>query len=112
MTTKATKEIAFLGTGLMGAPMVLRLLAAGFPVTAWNRDASKSAPLAASGARLASNPAEAVQGADVVFTMLSDGIAVEDVLFTQGVATALKKGAVVIDTSSIAPRSRETTQGD
>ncbi len=103
MTTKATKQIAFLGTGLMGAPMVLRLLAAGFPVTAWNRDASKSAPLAASGARLASNPAEAVQGADVVFTMLSDGIAVEDVLFTQGVATALKKGAVVIDTSSIAP---------
>lgn len=103
MTTKATKQIAFLGTGLMGAPMVLRLLAAGFPVTAWNRDASKSAPLAASGARLASNPAEAVQGADVVFTMLSDGIAVEDVLFTQGVATAIKKGAVVIDTSSIAP---------
>lgn len=103
MTTKATKQIAFLGTGLMGAPMVLRLLAAGLPVTAWNRDASKSAPLAESGARLASNPAEAVQGADVVFTMLSDGIAVEDVLFTQGVATALKKGAVVIDTSSIAP---------
>lgn len=103
MTSKVPKQIAFLGTGLMGAPMVLRLLAAGFPVTAWNRDASKSAPLAASGARLASNPAEAVQGADVVFTMLSDGIAVEDVLFTQGVATALKKGAVVIDTSSIAP---------
>jgi 2-hydroxy-3-oxopropionate reductase len=83
--------------------MVLRLLAAGFPVTAWNRDASKSAPLAASGARLASNPAEAVQGADVVFTMLSDGIAVEDVLFTQGVASAIRKGAVVVDTSSIAP---------
>lgn len=103
MTTKATKQIAFLGTGLMGAPMVLRLLAAGFPVTVWNRDARKSVPLAESGARLASNPAQAVQGADVVFTMLSDGIAVEDVLFTQGVATALRKGAVVIDTSSIAP---------
>ena len=103
MTEKATRQIAFLGTGLMGAPMTRRLLAAGFAVTVWNRDASKAEPLAAAGAQLANSPAAAVKDADVVFTMLSDGPAVEDVLFVKGAANALKKGAVVIDTSSIAP---------
>lgn len=103
MTEKATRQIAFLGTGLMGAPMTRRLLAAGFAVTVWNRDASKAEPLAAAGAQLANSPAAAVKDADVVFTMLSDGPAVEDVLFTKGAADSLKKGAVVIDTSSIAP---------
>lgn len=103
MTETAKRQIAFLGTGLMGAPMARRLLAASFPVTAWNRDISKAEPLAAAGARIAESPKDAVDGADVVFTMLSDGHAVEDVLFTRGTAEALKKGAVVIDTSSIAP---------
>ena len=99
-----TRAIAFLGTGLMGAPMVRRLLGAGFAVTVWNRDGSKAEVLAADGAKVAATAAEAVRGADVVFTMLSDGNAVGDVLFAQGVAEALKPGAVVVDTSSIAPK--------
>ncbi len=103
MTAPATKQIAFLGTGLMGAPMVRRLLGAGFPVTVWNRDLGKAEPLQAAGAKVAQSPAEAVAGADVVFTMLSDGSAVEDVLFAKGAADALKQGATVVDTSSIAP---------
>lgn len=103
MTEKATRQIAFLGTGLMGGPMTRRLLAAGFAVTVWNRDASKAEPLAAAGAQLANSPAAAVKDADVVFTMLSDGFAVEDMLFVKGAADALKTAAVVIDTSSIAP---------
>lgn len=98
-----TRAIAFLGTGLMGAPMVRRLLGAGFAVTVWNRDGSKADALAADGARVAATAAEAAQGAEIVFTMLSDGTAVADVLFGQGVAEALKPGAVVVDTSSIAP---------
>ncbi|MCC8933999.1 NAD(P)-dependent oxidoreductase [Rhizobium sp. 'Codium 1'] len=103
MTARATRQIAFLGTGLMGAPMAKRLLAAGFPVTVWNRDLRKAEILAAFGGAVAQSPAEAVNGADIVFTMLSDGAAVTDVLFAQGVADALKQGAVVVDTSSIAP---------
>ncbi|MCZ8180705.1 MAG: NAD(P)-dependent oxidoreductase [Rhizobium sp.] len=103
MTAPATRQIAFLGTGLMGAPMVRRLLGAGFPVTVWNRDVGKAEPLQAAGARVAQSAAEAVAGADVVFTMLSDGSAVEDVLFAKGTADALKQGATVVDTSSIAP---------
>lgn len=103
MTGTENRQIAFLGTGLMGAPMAKRLLAAGFPVTVWNRDIGKAEPLTAAGARLAKSPADAVSGASVIFTMLSDGSAVEDVLFTKRTAEALEKGTVVIDTSSIAP---------
>jgi len=81
------------------------LLGAGFALTVWNRDASKAAPLSADGARIAGNASEAAKGANIVFTMLSDGNAVEDVLFNQGVAAALAAGAVVIDCSSIAPKA-------
>ena len=99
----ADTKIAFLGTGLMGAPMARRLLKAGFAVSVWNRAADKAEALVADGASHASSPTEAVHGADVVFTMLSDGNAVGDVLFDKGVASAMKKGAVLIDTSSISP---------
>lgn len=98
-----SRRIAFLGTGLMGAPMARRLLGAGFAVTVWNRAPEKAAALAADGATVAESAAEAVDGADLVFTMLSDGKAVEAVLFGAGVADRLPAGAIVIDTSSIAP---------
>ena len=95
--------IAFLGTGLMGAPMARRLLGAGHDVTVWNRDATKARALADDGARIAPDAADAVRGADLVFTMLSDGAAVGQVLFDRGVADAMVPGGTVVDTSSIAP---------
>ena len=96
-------RIAFLGTGLMGAPMVRRLLAAGHSVTVWNRSPDKAQVLAAAGAVPASDPASAVAEAEFVFTMLADGAAVADVLFSRGVADAMPRDAVLIDTSSITP---------
>jgi 2-hydroxy-3-oxopropionate reductase len=102
-TAYASRRIAFLGTGLMGAPMVRRLRNAGFAVTVWNRDPSKAEALRTDGASVAASAADAARGADVVFTMLSDGTAVTDVLFNQGVADILKPGAIVVDSSSIAP---------
>ncbi|HHV68539.1 NAD(P)-dependent oxidoreductase [Brucella intermedia] len=98
-----TRRIAFLGTGLMGAPMAGRLLDAGFDVTVWNRNSAKSAPLVEKGAKLAQTAAKAGANADIVITMLTDGPAVCDVLFEQGVAAVLKKGSIVIDMSSISP---------
>lgn len=92
-------RIAFLGTGLMGAPMARRLVAAGHEVTVWNRSPAKAGTV---GATVAATPTQAVAGAEVVFTMLSDGPAVGHVLFT-GAAKAMAKGTTVIDTSSIAP---------
>jgi 3-hydroxyisobutyrate dehydrogenase len=68
--------VAVLGTGIMGAPMARNLLAAGFPVRAWNRTAERAAPLAEAGAVVASSPAEAAAGATIVLTMLTDADAV------------------------------------
>jgi 3-hydroxyisobutyrate dehydrogenase len=66
--------VAFLGTGIMGAPMARNLAGAGHEVRAWNRTSSKAEGL---GATVAGSPAEAVDDADVVVTMLADGPAVE-----------------------------------
>jgi len=70
-------KIAFLGTGIMGAPMARHIAAAGHDVTAWNRTREKAEAI--EGVSTADTPAAAVQGADVVVTMLSDGDAVEEV---------------------------------
>ena len=99
--TKPT--ICFIGTGLMGHPMASNILAAGFPLQAWNRTAEKAASLAPLGATVCATAAEAATGADIVITMLGDGAAVADVLFAQGVADALQPGALVADMSSIKP---------
>jgi 3-hydroxyisobutyrate dehydrogenase len=69
--------IAFLGTGIMGAPMARNLARAGHEVRAYNRTSSKAEGL---GATVAGSPAEAVDGADVVITMLADGPAVAAVM--------------------------------
>ncbi|MEO1191536.1 MAG: NAD(P)-dependent oxidoreductase [Pseudomonadota bacterium] len=97
-------KIAFLGIGMMGLPMARHLLDAGHDLTVWNRSPEKAQPLVDAGAALAGSPAEAAAGAEALFTMLTDGAAVADILFEQGVAAALPKGALVIDCSSIAPR--------
>ncbi|WP_430259343.1 NAD(P)-dependent oxidoreductase [Neorhizobium sp. IRS_2294] len=98
-----SKKIAFLGTGLMGAPMARRLLRAGCSLTVWNRNTDKAKALESDGATVAASPEEAVDGADIIITILTDGKAVGDVLFESGCADRLAKGAKVIDMSSIAP---------
>jgi 3-hydroxyisobutyrate dehydrogenase len=57
----------------MGFPMARNIAQAGIPVRAWNRSAERAAPLAEHGATVCDSPAEAVDGADVLVTMLSDG---------------------------------------
>ena len=94
-------KIAFLGTVLMGSPMCKNLLSAGLPLTMWNRSQAKTDPLAKRGAEVADSPNSAVTDSDVVITMLSDGTAVADIMFVQGVAEAICEGATRIDMSSI-----------
>jgi 3-hydroxyisobutyrate dehydrogenase len=89
MTEKPT--VSVLGTGIMGAAMARNLCRAGLDVRAWNRTREKAEPLAADGARITDTPAEAVEGADVVLTMLYDGNTVLDVM--REAAPALRSGA-------------------
>lgn len=98
-----TKRIAFLGTGIMGAPMALNLIDAGFAVTVWNRTATKTEPLAAKGARVAANPSDCVEGADYILSILDNGPVVRAVFFESGAAQRMAPGAVFIDMASIPP---------
>lgn len=91
-------KTAFLGIGLMGEPMVRRLLQAGLPVCAWNRTFSKAERLAPHGAIAVAELANAVQDADIVISMLEAGPVVATVL--DAALTALKPGALWIDMSS------------
>ena len=99
----ALPTIAVLGIGLMGFPIGRRLCEAGYPVRAWNRTPDKAQRLAPFGAVVAPSPAEAVAKADLVICLLENGEVVEDVLFNQGAAAALRPGCLVIDMSSIRP---------
>jgi 3-hydroxyisobutyrate dehydrogenase-like beta-hydroxyacid dehydrogenase len=99
------ERIAFLGLGIMGNPMAKRLLAAGYPLTVWNRTASRAEPLQAEGADVAASPAEAVREADVVITMLADPTAVREVI--DGIARHLRPGTTLIEASTIGPQALE-----
>ncbi|WP_286173223.1 NAD(P)-dependent oxidoreductase [Duganella qianjiadongensis] len=91
-------DIAFLGIGLMGDPMVRRLLAAGHAVTVWNRTAAKAQPLAAAGATVAPDLASAVRGAGMVISMLEAGPIVGTVM--RDALPALAPHALWVDMSS------------
>lgn len=91
-------QIAFLGIGLMGEPMVRRLLDAGFAVTAWNRSHGKAQALEAAGARAPVQLADAVADAAIVISMLEAGPVVAEVL--QRALPALAPGALWVDMSS------------
>ncbi|MEU7473806.1 NAD(P)-dependent oxidoreductase [Streptomyces sp. NPDC044984] len=90
MTDKLT--VSVLGTGIMGAAMARSLLRAGHTVRAWNRTRAKAEPLAADGAHVAGTPAEAVESADAVLTMLYDGPATLETM--RRAAPALRRGTV------------------
>lgn len=81
-----------LGTGIMGAAMARNLCRAGLDVRVWNRTRAKAEPLAADGARVTGTPAEAVEGADTLLTVLYDGPATLDAV--RSAAPALRPGAV------------------
>lgn len=104
MTGDSLPRIAFIGTGLIGTPMVERLLECGRQVTVWNRTRDKLAPLLAAGATEALSARECAVGAALVCLCLTDTTAVEEVMFgANGVAGVLNDTQLVIDLSSIAP---------
>jgi 3-hydroxyisobutyrate dehydrogenase len=86
-------SVAVLGTGIMGSAMARNLVAAGLRTTVWDRSPAAAAPLAASGALVATSPQDAITGARVVITMLPDADAVNSVIVTDGLP-AFAPGAV------------------
>ena len=96
--------VGFIGLGLMGRPMAANLLKAGFPVTVWNRTASRTEPLVAQGAKAAATPREAASCADVLITIVSDPPALEQVTQGEhGALAGLRRGSVLMDSSTVSP---------
>jgi len=96
-------EIAWIGTGIMGAPMARRMLRAAHRVRVYNRTPHKARALAADGAVVTADIAEAARGAEAVFIMVPDTPDVEAVVAR--IEPALARGQLVIDTSTIAPEA-------
>jgi 3-hydroxyisobutyrate dehydrogenase-like beta-hydroxyacid dehydrogenase len=98
--------LGFVGLGTMGSRMAKRLLAAGHAVQGHNRTAAKADPLRALGMRPAPSPRAAAEGADVVFSMVSDAAALRAVgLGPDGILAGLRPGAVWVEMSTVSPRA-------
>ena len=96
-------SIAVLGIGRMGLPMARRLCQAGHTVHVWNRTRAKAEALAADGAVVHGNAADAARQADITLSLLENGPAVAQVLFGASVTEALRPGSLFIDMASIQP---------
>lgn len=100
-SSSSQPTVAFLGLGLMGSGMAQRLAAAGFPLTVYNRDATKAKPLAKV-ARVAATPAATAAGADVIFSMLADDVAARAVwLGPDGALADSKPTAICVECSTV-----------
>lgn len=97
-------SLGFAGIGLMGLPMCRRLLAAGYPLTVWNRNPAKCAALVEAGARQVASPAELCEHADIVMLCLADTAVVREVMFgAGGIAERAKSEQLLVDFSSLEP---------
>jgi 3-hydroxyisobutyrate dehydrogenase-like beta-hydroxyacid dehydrogenase len=96
--------VGLIGLGLMGRPMGMNILKAGYALTVWNRTAARAEELVASGATVAQSPREAAAASDFLITMVSDPPALEEVLWgPRGAMQALKRGSIYMDSSTVSP---------
>lgn len=97
-------QIGFVGLGAMGSGIVSRLLAAGHTVTGWNRTRGKAEALIAEGMRWAGSPREVASQSEIIFSIVTDGMAVRKIaLGPDGIIAGLRKDSVYLDMSTIAP---------
>ena len=107
-----SQKIGFIGLGIMGTPMALNLVKAGFGVTAYNRTRGKGEALERAGARIAATPAEAVRDAKVIVAIVSDTAAMEEVVLGRdGVVETIHSGTILIDSSTISPAASRKLAG-
>jgi 3-hydroxyisobutyrate dehydrogenase len=98
--------LGWIGLGDIGKPMALRLIAAGHRVIVWGRTPANLRPALEAGATAAASPAELAATCEAVFLCVTDGDAVEEVVFgPNGVAEGARRGSVVIDHSTIHPET-------
>ena len=97
------KKIGFIGIGLMGLPMAKNLLKAGYSLKGFNRSQKKAEALKEFGAEIATSIDDVVSNSDVVITMLTDDMAINEVMDSSNFLENLKSNTTVIDMSSVKP---------
>ncbi|TDF95573.1 2-hydroxy-3-oxopropionate reductase [Paenibacillus piri] len=98
------KRIGFIGLGIMGKPMTLNLLKAGYPVTVYDINKNAVDSLAQSGATAAGSPKEVAERAEIIFTMVPNSSHVREVVLGKnGIVQGAKPGSIIVDMSSITP---------
>jgi 3-hydroxyisobutyrate dehydrogenase len=98
------QRLAFIGLGVMGEPMAGHLLRGGHALAVHTRSKARAETVLGNGAKWASSPAEAANGADVVFVCVPDTPDVQAVLLAdKGIIHGVKKGTIVVDHSTISP---------
>jgi 3-hydroxyisobutyrate dehydrogenase len=103
-TNPSDVKIGWIGTGIMGAPMAMHLVDAGYNVSVYSRTKSKSEKLISKGCDWYDTPAAIAENCDIIFTIVGYPRDVEEVYFgNDGVMQALKKDAVVIDMTTTLP---------
>src|SRR5690242_870544 len=96
------QKIGFIGLGIMGKPMALNLVRAGYPVSIYARHSKVAEPLVQAGAKAYSSPRELAEQAEIIITMVPATLDVEEVILgQQGVIHGAKSGTIVIDMSTI-----------
>jgi 3-hydroxyisobutyrate dehydrogenase len=97
-------RLGFIGMGGMGSRMAARLMAAGYDLTVYNRDRSRTRSLEAQGAKVAPDPDDLAANADIVLSSLADDAAVEQVMLSPGrVLARARPGTVFIEMSTVSP---------
>jgi len=99
-----SEKITFLGLGNLGMPIAESLIKSGFELTVWNRTKSKADPLAALGAKVVTTPLEAITPGGIVFSVLADDAAVEEI-FSLELIEELGEGGIHVSMSTIAPET-------
>ena len=101
-----TERIGFIGMGLMGVPMAGHIANSGYPLTVWNRTAGRTKSLVDAGAAEGASPADVASRSDIIITMVSDSDDVAAVVAgPNGVIEGVQSGSIVIDMSTISPRT-------
>ena len=94
-------KVGFLGLGRMGSPIARLLRQKGADLTVWNRTAERAEPLRRDSAQVAQTAAEAARASDIVFTMVMDDGAIEELMLQGGVLEGLRPGAIHVSLSTL-----------
>ncbi|MGW2936368.1 NAD(P)-dependent oxidoreductase [Streptomyces sp. NPDC001156] len=106
-------DVGFIGLGVMGQPMALRLARSGMPLVVWNRTSARTAPLRATGAEVAADPGEVFARTDVVILMLADDLAIDSTL-SRGTPDFARRvaGRVVVHMGTTSPGYSRDLEAD